>query len=109
MSVAERSRVKAFMLVHLFGQCAEMEPILETARKSNLAVIEDADQAIGLYYPLPLHVQDCFKYLGHRPEDFRQSVDEATTTLALPIYPELQREQLEVVEQKIKEFLSVGH
>ena len=259
LSAAERSRVKAVMPVHLFGQCADMEPILETARKYNLVVIEDAAQAIGaeiafkggvskragsmgeygcfsffpsknlgafgdggmvttnskdlyerliimrnhgakpkyyhrviggnfrldalqatilivklkyldqwtagrqrnaktyrelflkaglsevtlpvekekrhiynqfvirlkgkrdelreflnaqgigteVYYPLSLHVQDCFKYLGHRPEDFPESMDAAATTLALPIYPELTREQLEMVVQKIKEFLAV--
>jgi len=259
LGAAERSRVKAVMPVHLFGQCADMEPILETARKYNLVVIEDAAQAIGaeiafkggvskragsmgeygcfsffpsknlgafgdggmvttsskdlyerliimrnhgakpkyyhrviggnfrldalqaailivklkyldqwtagrqrnaktyrelflkaglsevtlpvekekrhiynqfvirlkgkrdelreflnaqgigteVYYPLSLHVQDCFKYLGHRPEDFPESMDAAATTLALPIYPELTREQLELVVQKIKEFLAV--
>jgi len=58
-----------------------------------------------VYYPLPLHVQDCFKYLGHRPEDFQESVDAAATTLALPLYPELKRKQLGEVVQKIKEFL----
>jgi dTDP-4-amino-4,6-dideoxygalactose transaminase len=66
-------------------------------------------QGIGseVYYPLALHVQDCFKYLGHQPEDFPESMAAASTTLALPIYPELKREQLETVVQKIKEFLSV--
>jgi dTDP-4-amino-4,6-dideoxygalactose transaminase len=66
-------------------------------------------QGIGteVYYPLPLHVQECFKYLGHRPGDFQESVQAAATTLALPIYPELKRENLEMVVQKIKEFLSV--
>ena len=259
LSEAERSKVKAIMPVHLFGQCAEMEPILETAKKYHLVVIEDAAQAIGaeiefrsgatkragsmgeygcfsffpsknlgafgdggmvttnstdlyerliimrghgakpkyyhrviggnfrldalqaailivklkyldqwtagrrenaktyrelfqkagleevtlpvekekrhiynqfvirlkskrdelreflnaqgigteVYYPVPLHVQDCFKYLGHRPEDFQESVNAAATTLALPIYPELKKEQLELVVQKIKEFLAV--
>jgi dTDP-4-amino-4,6-dideoxygalactose transaminase len=67
-------------------------------------------QGIGteVYYPLPLHVQDCFKYLGHRPEDFQESVEAAATTLALPIYPELKRGQMEAVVQKIKEFLVIG-
>lgn len=261
LSASERARVKAIMPVHLFGQCADMGPILETAKKYNLVVIEDAAQAIGseiafkdgavrragsmgkygcfsffpsknlgafgdggmvttnskelyekliimrghgakpkyyhrviggnfrldalqaailivklkyldqwtagrqanakiyrelfqkaglsevalpvekekrhiynqfvirlkgrrdelreflnaqgigteVYYPLSLHVQDCFKYLGHRPEDFPESMDAAATTLALPIYPELKREQLETVVQKIKEFLTVRH
>jgi len=259
LGAAERSRVKAIMPVHLFGQCADVGPILETAKKHNLVLIEDAAQAIGaeitfrdgvsrragsmgeygcfsffpsknlgafgdggmvttnskdlyerliimrghgakpkyyhrviggnfrldalqaailivklkyldqwtagrqenakayrelfqnagltevtlpvekekrhiynqfvirlkgrrdelreflnaqgigteVYYPLPLHVQDCFKYLGYRPEDFPESVNAAATTLALPIYPELKREQLEAVVQKIKEFLAV--
>jgi len=261
LGAAERSRVKAVMPVHLFGQCADMEPILETARKYNLVVIEDAAQAIGaeiafkggvskragsmgeygcfsffpsknlgafgdggmvttsskdlyerliimrnhgakpkyyhrviggnfrldalqaailivklkyldqwtagrqrnaktyrelflkaglsevtlpvekekrhiynqfvirlkgkrdelreflnaqgigteVYYPLSLHVQDCFTYLGHRPEDFPESMDAAANTLALPIYPELTREQLDLVVQKIKEFLAFRH
>lgn len=259
LGAAERSRVKAIMPVHLFGQCADMEPILETAKKYNLVVIEDAAQAIGaeiafkgdvvrragsmgeygcfsffpsknlgafgdggmvttnsrdlyerlvimrghgakpkyyhrviggnfrldalqaailmvklkyldqwtagrqrnaktyrelfkneglsevtlpvekeerhiynqfvirlegrrdalreflnvegigteVYYPVALHMQECFKYLGHRPQDFPESMDAAGTTVALPIYPELRREQLELVVQKIKEFLRV--
>jgi len=60
-----------------------------------------------VYYPLPLHIQECFTYLGYRADDFPVSVDLAQKSLALPIFPELDSAQLRYVVENIVEFYSL--
>jgi len=58
----------------------------------------------GLHYPVPLHLQPCFKELGYKRGDFPVSEQLAESGLSLPIYPELTDEQIEYVAEKIREF-----
>jgi dTDP-4-amino-4,6-dideoxygalactose transaminase len=57
----------------------------------------------AVYYPIPLHLQPCFAYLGHKEGDFPASEQACREVLALPVYPELTDEQVKYVAKTLLE------
>jgi UDP-2-acetamido-2-deoxy-ribo-hexuluronate aminotransferase len=57
-----------------------------------------------IYYPLGLHLQPAFSYLGHKEGDFPETEKASKQVLSLPIYPELLKQEIKQVTEVIKEF-----
>ncbi len=86
---------------HIYNQFV----IRVTAKRDDLRTfLAENDIGTDIYYPVPLHLQECFEYLGYREGEFPESERAARESLALPIYPELGADQQEFVVQKIGEF-----
>ena len=66
--------------------------------------LKDQGVATEIYYPLPLHLQECFKDLGYKKGDFPVAEESVGAVISLPIYPELSTAQKDYIVEKIREF-----
>ncbi len=97
-AVYKESGVKNY---HIYNQfiirVEERDELREFLKEKNIGA--------EIYYPIPFHRQECFAHLQCRDEDYPVANKAAATTLALPVFPELTKEQIIYVVEMIKEFV----
>ena len=85
---------------HIFNQY-----VIRTERRDELqSFLESQEISSGVYYPIPFHLQECFKFIGGSKGDFPVSESAAKEVLALPVYPGITTGMQERVVEQIKAF-----
>lgn len=99
---AEPYRERGLTNHHVYHQYVIRTPMRDALREH----LGKREIETAIYYPLGLHEQKCFAYLGYKKGDFPETERAARETLALPIYPEISRKAQRYVVDAIAEFYS---
>lgn len=99
---AEPYRIASLTNHHIYHQYVIRTPHRDELR----AFLTEREIGTAIYYPLGLHQQKCFDYLGYAEGDLPETERAARETLALPIYPELSSEQQSYVVDAVAEFFA---
>jgi dTDP-4-amino-4,6-dideoxygalactose transaminase len=97
---AEPYRDRGLTNHHIYHQYVIRAPRRDALREH----LTEREIETAIYYPLGLHEQKCFAYLGYRKGNFPEAERAADETLALPIYPEISHEAQQYVVSSIAEF-----
>jgi dTDP-4-amino-4,6-dideoxygalactose transaminase len=85
---------------HVYNQFTVRAPKRDELR----AFLKEKGIGTEVYYPLPMHLQNCYRDLGHQKGSFPLSEQAAEEVMSLPIYPELTEAQQTYVVEMIAEF-----
>lgn len=88
---------------HIYNQYVLL---VENRRDELRDFLSKNDIGNEVYYPVSFHEQECFQYLGYKKGDFPISERNARHSIAIPIYPELNRDMQQYVVEKLGEFFS---
>ena len=87
---------------HIFHQYTIR--LKQDVRDQLVKFLKENDIGSEVYYPVPLHLQECFQYLGYKTGDLPVAEESALRVLSLPMYPELSDENQCYVVDKIGDF-----
>ena len=86
---------------HIFHQYVVRVPQHRDALSEHL---RNHEIGTKVYYPIPLHLQKCFKFLGYKQGEYPEAERAALETMALPMFPEITDAQQEYVVKTIQDF-----